>query len=136
MFDMSASDCREFARSVVNHIENFEGSPESATQWTARNLGALRTFSKFHYPDCVTYLAGKHDPSEDQKGEYLFFDFLAYVPKRGFLIAAETEFVNKTIESLQSDFEKLLYLHAPCKIMMCRASSLADAERIANELSA
>ena len=135
MFNMSSKDCRDFAHRVVQHIAGSEGSPENATQWTARNLGALRTFAKSYAADCVTYLSRKHDPTDEKKGEYLFFDFLAYVPKKGFLIAAETEFDNKTIESLQGDFEKLLYLHAPCKIMMCRASDPHHAAHIAAQLS-
>ena len=68
-------------------------------------------------------------------GEYLTFDYAAYIPNEGFLIFAESEFDNNSNESLQGDFEKLLYVRSACKVMMAWVSDSVHAERVAADLS-
>jgi len=58
-------------------------------------------------------------PGTDRKAEFLW-DFIAYVQGRGILIAAESEFDNRNIASILGDFDKLLYVRSPIKLMICR----------------
>jgi hypothetical protein len=120
----------------VKYIAEYSRQPEKRTDWTRCNLDALRTFVEDHYRDQIitSYLLRKHRREEDKKdGEYLTFDFAAYNGKH-FLLFAESEFDNRSDKSLQGDFEKLFYVRAPCKVMICWVSSDAEVLRVAKML--
>ena len=149
MLNMSAAECLEFALRLVASIGSFPRDPKERPDWTEGNLEALYAFVesdyvKSRFPDPVHYLARKHDFPARKIGEYLSFDYSVYVPSarsfetspagRGFLIFAESEF-HKSLDGIKADFEKLLYVRAPCKVMMCWASQPSRATVIAKELS-
>ena len=65
-------------------------------------------------------------PPEERKSQFLW-DYIAHRPE-GILIAAESEF-DQNAKGLQHDFEKLLYVRSPIKLMVTRVKSAAEAEQ-------
>lgn len=107
----------ELADFLHRKIENTD----SQDVWSTRNFELLREFSKTNCADCFP------DPGTGER--QFLWDFIAYVPEHGILIAAESEFDRKRKE-IEHDFEKLLYVRCPIKLMMCRMRTEAEAEEI------
>jgi hypothetical protein len=146
---MSSSECKEFALALVNFIQNYPRAPKGRPHWTRGNLKALHDFVESEYvqarfPNAVHYLDRKYDFVRVRHGEFMKFDYSAYVPGvvasgetivgKGFLIFAESEY-NKSTTSIEPDFEKLLYVRAPCKVMICWPKHVKDADEIVDRLS-
>jgi hypothetical protein len=70
---------------------------------------------------------------DDTESEFLW-DFVAYIPYRGILLVAESEWDNKErdniFKELERDFDKLLYARSPLKLLMCWNKNPEQAERI------
>ena len=60
--------------------------------------------------------------------EFLW-DFVSYIKERGIFIAAESEW-NTEPSEIAYDFEKLLYVRSPLKLMICRIEKEEDADVI------
>jgi hypothetical protein len=101
---------KELIDSLHAGIKNTQVRPE----WTDQNLELLRTFAKEHgaesYPS---------DPNMPGRDAQFLWDFIAYKQGEGILLAAESEHDN-TKSEIARDFEKLLYVRSPVKLMLCR----------------
>jgi hypothetical protein len=74
----------------------------------------------------------------DGKNEKQFlWDYVAYDKGRGLAIVAESEHDNRTEnkKEFQHDFEKLLYVRSPVKLMPCWAKTKEKAEEILSWVS-
>jgi hypothetical protein len=109
---------------LKKNIENTRGRQE----WTYRNFDLLQKFFGKGNDglglDCCP---------NDTECEFLW-DFVAYIPHRGNLLIAESEWDNTEWENkfpeLEKDFDKLLYSRSPIKLFMCRIDNPEQAERI------
>jgi hypothetical protein len=124
-FPDTAAKVRRLALGLVQFLKTNIEDTHDRRDWTERNLELLRRFAADY--DAASF------PSEDG-GEFLW-DFIAYVKERGILLAAESEH-DKNPGGIDHDFEKLLYVGSPLKLMMCRMKSEADAESIRQRLYA
>ena len=92
----------------------------------------LRAFA--NEQEAESYPSDPNAPSRE--GQFLW-DFIAYKSGQGILLAAESEHDNKKRE-IARDFEKLLYVRSPVKLMLCRLDhrhrSFDDAKAEANEI--
>ncbi len=95
-------------------------------EWTQRNLSLLREFARQQVAQ--SYPSERNGPAEEKARQFLW-DFIAYLEGKGVLLAAETEFDDHKHELLR-DFEKLLYVRSPLKLMMCRVDGEVEANQI------
>ncbi len=111
VFPKTAVEVRRLALMLVNHLKSALTDTHGQKEWTTRNLEALRSFvgHKFQL---------KHFPETgfNQKGAFLW-DYIAYQQGSGILIAAESEYDSKLLK-LKEDFEKLLYVRCPIKVLI------------------
>jgi hypothetical protein len=121
IFPASARQYKNLAVELSNFLHERIENTSFRDKWSNRNFELLREFSETKGADCFP------DPKTGER--QFLWDFIAYVPERGILIAAESEF-DKRRKEIEHDFEKLLYLRSPIKLMMCRMKSEADAEEI------
>jgi len=73
----------------------------------------------------------------DGKGEFLF-DFTAFRGDTGMVIAGESEqytYSQPQKESLMHDFEKLLYVYAPIRVLICKSKDQAVSSELIEELT-
>lgn len=123
-FPNSAFEIKQSAERLVKflreNIQDTAGRPE----WSERNFNLLRKFTADY--DAANF------PSDKEK-EFLW-DFVAYINGRGILLAAESEW-NSEPHEIEKDFEKLLYVRSPLKLMLCRMSTEEQAEGIRTRLS-
>ena len=110
-FPTSAAENRELALSLIRHLRRNLQDTKTRTEWTLRNLDALRSFADHKYDL-------EHSPPSGscKKGEFLW-DYIAYQQDTGILIAAETEWDHKK-DKLKEDFKKLLYVQSQIKVFM------------------
>lgn len=126
-FPESAAEIRKLAIDLVNFLRQKIRNTHSRPSWGLQNFEALREFSRRR---------GAHSFPDRKIGEAEFlWDFVAYAPGRGILIAAESEY-NKKPSELKHDFEKLLYVRSPIKLMICRMEAESEAEGIQSLLQA
>jgi hypothetical protein len=115
------------ADSLIQHLD--EALSEPAKAWTAENFAALDGFGPSGFD-----LKRFH---RSNKSEFLW-DYIASDDSQGIYLVAESEKATglRDAESLplKHDFEKLLYVFAPLRLMMCEASDVGDAKRIAQLL--
>lgn len=117
---------------LVEHLKlNLPDTPRRSA-WTEANLDVLASFPVFESPEISCYPAGE---DKNRRSQFLF-DFIAYSQAKGILLAAESEWLNENISDIKHDFEKLLYVRSPLKLMICRVSSDDEADEICRELSA
>jgi hypothetical protein len=133
MFKMSKEQHLELAKDVVRHLRETLRRQESRKDWTKGNLDALRGFKHKDFPDIQVFPGEPTEPKDKRAGEFLY-DYVAYVQKKGILIAAESEWENRDVR-IREDFEKLLYVRSPVKVMMYRHDHKRSASVIADNLS-
>jgi hypothetical protein len=110
-FPKSAVETKELALRLIQHLREVLKDTQGRTEWTSRNLEALRSFPSEGYDL-------QHFPpaGANRKGAFLW-DYVAYQQDTGILIAAETEY-ESTPTRLKEDFDKLLYVRSPIKVFM------------------
>lgn len=129
-FNYSPQEIMDMGARLVTHIRSKLPDTTLRSDWTKVNLDVLKSFSFFSEPEVSCYPAGE---GKDRRPEFLY-DFIAYSQAKGILLAAESEWLNRNISEIKHDFEKLLYVRSPLKLMMCRVESEAGADEIRNEL--
>jgi hypothetical protein len=105
-------------------------------RWTQHVFSMLRSFCESELAlDANTECFHRGHPSG--KGEFLW-DFIAAQADAGILIAAESEqqaHTENEIERLKHDFEKLLYVFAPIRILICKSKDQEHSKRLLDELT-
>jgi hypothetical protein len=121
------------AHRLAQHLHDGYQDPRG-DEWTDHVFGMLCDFSESlgldKSTDCCHKRHAKH-------GEFLW-DFIAYKPEYGILLAAESEQHTTTKGQkidLRHDFEKLLYVFAPIRLLMCKAKDETHAEELRNDLN-
>ena len=122
----SAEQSRNLANELVGFLKSEIHDTHRQEEWTQRNLSLLREFTQTK--EAESYPSAKDAPIE-QKAKQFLWDFIAYKPKTGILLAVESEHENKE-HSILYDFEKLLYVRSPVKLMMCRVAGEEDALKL------
>jgi len=124
-FPNSAPDIKKLAEKLVRHLHGKLENTHDRKGWSGRNFKVLTEFFRPHGIACF--------PGED--GPQFLWDFVGYVNGRGILIAAESELSREQGE-VEYDFEKLLYVRSPIKLVLCRlrATSGAEAEEEAKSI--
>jgi hypothetical protein len=116
-FGLSAKEIEKLGMELVKHLRISLTDTTDRKEWSKRNFTALRSFTPIgHEIQCFPSPASD---GKERKAEFLW-DFIAYVQRKGILIAVESEWENGHIESIQGDFDKLLYVRSPIKLMICR----------------
>lgn len=120
---------KELAVKLVHYLKVERSNTGTRVDWTWKNISLFDSFFRERGCDCnfTASIAGS---------EFLW-DFTAYVPGRGMLLVAESEFDTKP-ERIAEDFDKLLYSNAPLRLMICRIernhsteeAARAEAERV------
>jgi hypothetical protein len=131
----TAQSYLETAENLIAHLQATLNNTKTQKQWTDGNLDALRNFTFLGF-DVKQYPTPARDIATERKGEFLW-DYIAYAQGFGILLAAESEWRENHIDpqGLKHDFEKLLYVKSPLKIMMCRRNHRNDGATIAGMLS-
>jgi hypothetical protein len=128
-FGLSASEINVLGTRLIDHLKLKLNSTENRKQWTKGNFDAIRTFDSGQFiTEC--FPSAKGSPGDAYRPQFLW-DFIAYVQGAGILIAAESEWENKSTPEIMHDFEKLLYVRSPIKLMMCRVE---EGKKAATEL--
>ena len=126
----SREDASKLSRELIEHLKQGIRNTSRRDEWTQRNFALLREYAAKHGAE--SYPSAKDSPPDLKAAQFLW-DFIACQPRKGILLAAESEH-NNTKESILEDFEKLLYVRSPLKLMMCRVSFAENAEKQANEI--
>jgi hypothetical protein len=116
---------RNFATTLVNALREGRGDTKNQREWSDRNFEVLKEFARKHDADSF--------PDKTNRNKQFLWDFIGYIEQRGLLIAAESEW-KKQPDEIQHDFEKLLYVKSPIKLMMCRINKESEAEEIRSRL--
>ena len=124
-FNYSAEQNLELASELIAYLRSNIKNTSRQLEWSQRNFNLLRSFAFIH--------GARGLPTEGKDREFLW-DFVAYKQGSGILLAAESEHSTESKE-LTYDFEKLLYVRSPLKLMMCRITSKTDADNIKKWLS-
>jgi len=126
-FPSTAHDVRQLALELVGFLKkNINNTHPPRRNWNCQNFNLLEKFFG------KEGLGLDYFPN-DTEVEFRW-DFVAYVPYRGNLLVAESEWDNRELEGkfpeLERDFDKLLYARSPLKLFMCRIGDPEHAERI------
>jgi hypothetical protein len=130
---LSASEfAKEFFRSLQDTLAVVEDSNKSLKPWTAGVKEALRRMGK------KRNLCVYPSPERWYESEYLldliWLDERKSSPRRGVVeLAAEIEWGR--VDDVRYDFEKLILVKAPLKLMVCDPWSGNDAEELLPTLS-
>ena len=104
-----------------------------ATIGTDENFRRLEAFAQSKNPDLKSYYR-----KQGEKSEFLW-DFIASGLEVGIFLAAESEqavHTDRDIVALKHDFEKLLYVYSPIRILITKARDQQHAQMLAGELAA
>lgn len=123
-FPDSADKIRLLAMDLVKFLKATIRDTHDRPDWTDRNISMLQEFSACR--------GAASFPGDG--GKQFLWDFIAYVERRGVLLAAESEH-NRQPGDVEHDFEKLLYVRSPLKLMLCRVKGEEDADKICSDLS-
>jgi hypothetical protein len=132
----SSAEALFLAKKLINSLHSGIENTHLRPEWTKQNLDLLRAFA--NEQGAESYPSDPKAP--DREGQFLW-DFIAYKPGHGILLAAESEHDNEKRE-IARDFEKLLYVRSPVKLMLCRLDhrhrtfddARAEANSIKNEM--
>jgi len=128
----SAKDALAVADRLVEFLKSKIRDTHHRPEWTERNFDLLREFIETLKIGAECYPSAKNVAPE-QKAKQFLWDFIAYKPKKGILLTAESEHGNDK-HSILEDFEKLLYVRSPVKLMMCRVHDRINAEQQAFQI--
>lgn len=115
-FPTSRSEYKELSLELIRFLKTNIEDTTGQLEWSDRNFNLLRKFSIDK--GALDYPTAKGIPSKDSRKQ-LLWDFVAYTPDKGILIAAESEH-GEHFEGLKADFRKLFYVRSPVKLFMCR----------------
>jgi hypothetical protein len=115
-FPNSAPDIKKLAEKLVRHLHGKIENTKDRKEWSGRNFCLLTDF--FHSEGLACF------PGVD--GPQFLWDFVGYVKGHGILIAAESEW-SREPGDVEYDFEKLLYVRSPLKLVLCRLRATSDA---------
>lgn len=117
---------RKLAKDLVGFLRERIGNTNERTGWTKRNIRLLQEFADREGFDSFPDRRG-----ENTEKQFLW-DYVAYAKYRGLVIVAESEYNNKAKNKteFQHDFEKLLYVRSPVKLMLCWAKNEGKASEI------
>jgi hypothetical protein len=110
-FPKSAEETKTLAIEVAEHLQSVLADTSDRATWSLKNFQAL---ASFRWNGGPLEMFPPHPDS--RKGAFLW-DFIAYAPGKGILIAAESEW-DRDLKGLQHDFEKLLYVRSPVKVFI------------------
>lgn len=125
-FPKSAEQNRKLAEELVAFLRKKIGNTNSRTGWTSRNICLLQQFAD------KKGLGSFPDKRGGKAEKQFLWDYVAYASGRGLVIVAESEHDNKVKDraAFQHDFEKLLYVRSPVKLMLCWAKNKGKAEEL------
>ncbi|HZL25492.1 MAG TPA: hypothetical protein VFC39_03070 [Acidobacteriaceae bacterium] len=133
---------KDILRAAKQLVEAFKESLEQnrTAVWTEANFLALNHALPPQFDLCKYYRHrnGWKEPNESNGTEFLW-DYLASNDQNGIYLVAESE--RATGKALRedrpflNDFEKLLYVFSPLKMLICRARDSEDVTRITAKLS-
>lgn len=124
----SAHDALELADQLVRFLKSRIRDTHHQGEWSQRNFALLREFAQQSEINAECYPSAKDVPPEQRAKQFLW-DFIAYKPKTGIVLAVESEHGDDK-NSVLEDFEKLLYVRSPVKLMMCRVGGEEGALKI------
>lgn len=119
----SAAGALQLAKELVGFLKSGIRNTHERVEWTQRNLRLLTEFAQAM--EAESFPSPPGTPLHLRRSQFLW-DFIAYRPKMGILLAAESEHQND-LGSILDDFEKLFYVRSPVKLMMCRVRSEEEA---------
>jgi hypothetical protein len=125
-FPTSSQECRNLAKKLIDFLRERIGNTNERRGWTKRNICLLQRFAD------QEGFASFPDRREGRAEKQFLWDYVAYAEGRGLVLVAESEHDNgtKDKEEFQRDFEKLLYVRSPLKLMLCWAKSVEKAREI------
>ena len=129
MFD-TAAEIRKCADELIAVLSDLPDATGDA--WTQENFRRLHAFTQLKNPTLTSYYR-KHF----EKGEFLW-DFIATAPKAGIFLVAESEQAvadGPQVIALKHDFEKLLYVFSPLRVLITKARDRSHAEELAEALA-
>jgi hypothetical protein len=137
-FGLSSSKAiRSEAERLVRYLRSQFTGDESGPAWTQRNFSALREYlpNNLELQDFPSQI--KPDGTKE-RNEFLW-DFIAYREGEGVFLVVESEQQTQNNKSghrvnLKHDFEKLLYVRAPLKLMLCKTKNPGTAEELKDDL--
>jgi len=118
------------AKSLISHLVSNRFESEGK-EWTDHNFSRLRSFFK-----AETEVSFYHRPRTGmtEESKEFMWDFLAIQSNGGILLAAESEQAQRQSKGLEHDFEKLLYVFAPLRILISKAATIEEAQQLASSL--
>jgi hypothetical protein len=125
-----ASEIRQCANELIEYLADLpdaKGDP-----WTQENFRRLDEFARRKNPAIESYYL-KHS----EKKEFLW-DFIASSAEAGIFIAAESEQAvadEGKVTGLKHDFEKLLYVYSPIRILITKARNAGHAKELSEKLA-
>ncbi|MGA3009104.1 MAG: hypothetical protein ABSD72_02470 [Terracidiphilus sp.] len=122
----SRREYRNLAERLVRFLRERIGNTNKRKGWTKRNIRLLQLFADREG------FASFPDKRGAKNEKQFLWDYVAYAKYRGLVIVAESEHDNRTKKKAEfkHDFEKLLYVRSPVKLMMCWAKSKKKADEI------
>jgi hypothetical protein len=117
---------RNLAKKLIDFLRDNIGNTNERKGWTKRNICLLQRFADREGFDSFPDRRGGKNEKQ------FLWDYVSYARYRGLVIVAESEHDNKTKDKMvfQHDFEKLLYVRSPVKLMLCWAKSEEKASEI------
>ena len=126
---------KEILQCAQDLIADLRNLPDDRGKtWTATNFAKLENFVERRGQDLKSY----YNRGKGEDREFLW-DFIASSPETGIFLAAESEQKSHNapaIGELKHDFEKLLYVYAPIRILITKARDREHAEEIVQTLRA
>jgi hypothetical protein len=126
----TSDDIRLCAQELIASLSDLRDARGEA--WTTENFVRLDAFARSKNPALKSYYKR---PGEN--GEFLW-DFVASAPQVGIFLVAESEQAvhnSGQIVALKHDFEKLLYVYSPIRILITKAKDRQHAQELANDLA-
>lgn len=130
MFQSSA-EIRKCALELIAYLQDLQDA--RGHDWTDENFRRLEAFAQSKNPELKSYYRKR-----GEKTEFLW-DFIASGLETGIFLAAESEQAVHTasdVVALKHDFEKLLYVYSPIRILITKAKDRQHAQVLADELAA
>ena len=118
-----------YANELIDRLRPLED--DRGADFTERNFKLLELFAAEKNPKLKSYYRTKSNSKE------FLWDFIAWSPNDGIFLACESEqavHTNSEVENLKHDFEKLLYVYAPIRLLMTKAKDRGHAETLVESL--
>lgn len=130
MFQSSA-EIRKCAEELIAYLRDLQDA--RGKDWTDENFRRLDAFAQSKNPELKSYYRKQGESSE------FLWDFIASGLEVGIFLAAESEQAVHTtahVVALKHDFEKLLYVYSPIRILIAKAKDQHHAQELAYDLAA